>query len=231
MNAVPGRRQRRPSGGRPGLPDCLRNGMGARMEFIDTIEALTAHYGTPGEPARVKVTPGLTPAYRAFVERSRFCILSTVGPDGTDASPRGDDGPVVTILDPRTLALPDWRGNERIDSLRNIVADGRVSLMFFVQGSNTVIRVNGRARLTADAALRARFERDGRQPRTVAVIAVAEVYSQCARALVRAGLWSGEDRAQGLPTVGDMLRDATDGRIDGAAYDAAWPARAAGSMW
>lgn len=201
------------------------------MEFIDTLEALTALYGTPSEAARIKVTPVLTPSYCAFVERSRFCVLSTVGPEGTDASPRGDEGPVVAILDPRTLALPDWRGNERLDSLRNIVTDSRVSLMFFVQGSNTVIRVNGRARLTADPALRSHFTRDGRQPRTVAVVDVAEVYAQCARALMRSALWSGVDMAQGLPSLGDMLQEITEGRFDGAAFDEAWPARAAASMW
>ena len=201
------------------------------MDFIDSIEALEALYGTPSEAARIKVTPRLTRAYAAFIARSRFCILSTVGPGGTDASPRGDDGPVVAMLDEATLALPDWRGNQRLDSLRNLVADGRVSLMFFVQGSNTVLRVNGRARVTADATLCARFARDGRQPRTVAVIAIAEAYPQCARALMRSALWSGEDHATGLPTVGEMLREITDGAFDGAGYDAEWPGRAAATMW
>lgn len=201
------------------------------MKFIEGVEALEKHYGVPGEAARVKVAPQLTRCYAAFVERSRFCVLSTVGPGGVDASPRGDEGPVVEVLDPRTLALPDWRGNERIDSLRNIVTDGRASLMFFVQGSNTVIRVNGRARVTADAAMRERFDRGGLRPRTVIVLEIAEVYSQCARALLRAALWSGEDRSTGLPSVGDMLREITDGAFDGAAYDVAWPERAAKTMW
>jgi uncharacterized protein len=200
-------------------------------QLIATLDALHRHYGTPGQASTVKVTAALTPAYRAFLERARFCILSTVGPEGTDASPRGDDGPVVRIMDSGTLLLPDWKGNERIDSLRNIVRDGRVSLMFFVNGSNTVIRVNGTAQLTADADLCASFAKDGKAPRTVALITLHEVYSQCARALMRGGLWSGEDRSAGLPTVGDMLREITEGGIDGAAYDAAWPARAAGTMW
>lgn len=201
------------------------------MDWITTTEDLHALYGTPGEAATVKVRPQLTPAYRAHIERSRFCILSTIGPEGTDGSPRGDAGPVCTVLDPATLALPDWRGNERLDSLRNIVRDGRVSLMFLVNGSTTAMRVNGRARLTADPTLRARFEHQGKLPRTVIVIAIAEVYSQCARAILRAGLWSGEDRSAGLPSVGDMLREITEGAIDGAAYDRAWPERAAGTMW
>lgn len=113
------------------------------MRFIETVEELEGQYGTPGEAAVLKVARRMTPAYRAWITRARLCILSTVGPEGTDASPRGDDGPVVAELDPGTLALPDWKGNERIDSLRNIVRDPRVSLMFFVPGSNNVIRVNG----------------------------------------------------------------------------------------
>jgi uncharacterized protein len=199
--------------------------------MITTLDELHALYGTPGEAATVKVTPHLTPAYRAWVERSRFCILTTVGPEGTDASPRGDDGPVVTILDARTLALPDWRGNDRIDSLRNIVRDGRVSLMFMVPGSNNVIRVNGTAKLSTDADLRARFARDGAQPRSIAIVTIAEVYSQCARALIRSGLWTSGDQSAGLPSVGTMLREISEGGIDGAAYDAAWPVRAAKTMW
>jgi PPOX class probable FMN-dependent enzyme len=201
------------------------------MQAITTLDDLHSHYGTPGTAATAKVTPRLTAAYRAFIDRSRFCILTTVAPEGTDASPRGDEGPVVTVIDPGTLALPDWKGNERIDSLRNIVRDGRVSLMFLVPGSNTALRVNGTAIVTADAAFRARFTRDGAQPRTVIVVTIAEVYSQCARALIRSGLWTSGDQSAGLPSVGDMLREITEGGIDGAAYDAEWPARAAKTMW
>ncbi|MFT4149300.1 MAG: pyridoxamine 5'-phosphate oxidase family protein [Paracoccaceae bacterium] len=201
------------------------------MDWITDLDRLHGHYGTPSDPAVIKVAPRLTPAYAAWIGRSRFCILSTVGPEGTDASPRGDDGPVVAMLDPGTLALPDWKGNERIDSLRNVVRDPRVSLMFFIPGSNNVMRVNGTARLTADEGLRQRFARKEALPRTVAVIAIAEVYSQCARAILRSRLWMAGDESAGLPTVGDMLRDATEGRFDGAAYDANWKARAAGSMW
>ena len=201
------------------------------MDWITTLDDLHAHYGTPGTPALAKVTPHLTPAYRAFLDRSRFCILSTVGPEGTDGSPRGDEGPVVTVLDAQTVALPDWKGNERIDSLRNILRDGRVSLYFIIPGSTTSVRINGIARLTADAALRARFARDGKEPRTVIVIAVAEVYSQCARALQRSALWTSGDQSAGLPTVGQMLQDASDGTIDGQAYDAERASRAHLGMW
>ncbi|MCZ4352691.1 pyridoxamine 5'-phosphate oxidase family protein [Roseovarius aestuarii] len=200
------------------------------MEFVKDIAALEALYGTPSVPAMRKVATRLTPLYRKWIMVSRFCVLSTVGPEGTDGSPRGDDGPVVLELDDRTLAMPDWRGNNRMDSLRNIVADGRVSLMFMVPGSNTVVRVNGEARVTTDADLCARFEAKGRLPRSVIVIKISEVYAQCARAPLRAGLWHRDDSAE-VPAFGDILAELTDGEVGGAAYEAASAARLTDSMW
>ncbi len=198
---------------------------------IDTLEKLEALYGTPGAPTLRKVARRMTPAYRAWIARSRFCVLTTVGPEGTDGSPRGDDGPVVLELDPGRLALPDWRGNDRIDSLRNVVRDGRVSLMFLVRGSTNAVRVNGQATLSADPELLARFERGGKLPRSVILVEIGEIYFQCARAVMRAGLWSGADDSAGLPTAGDILAEMTEGAVGGAAYDAAWPGRAAASLW
>ncbi len=200
------------------------------MRWIETEGALEALYGTPGQPALRKVSDHLTPLYRKWIMASRFCVLTTVGAQGTDGSPRGDDGPVVLELEPQTLAMPDWRGNNRLDSLRNIVTDGRVSLMFMVPGSNTVVRVNGQARLTDDADLRARFAAGKATPATVIVIRIAEVYTQCARAVMRADLWTRDDSA-GLPRPGEILAEVTDGAEGGAAYDAAWPKRASETMW
>ncbi len=201
------------------------------MRRISDIPALEALYGVPGAPALRKVARQLTPLYRDWIMASKLCVLSTVGPAGTDGSPRGDDGPVVLELDVKTLAMPDWRGNNRLDSLRNIVADGRVSLMFMVPGSNTVVRVNGTAFLTDDADLRARFEKKSRQPATVIVIEIAEIYTQCARALMRAGTWAGVDESGALPTVGEILAEMTSGEEGGAAYDQDWGPRAAKTMW
>lgn len=200
-------------------------------ERIRSVVALEALYGTPGAPAVRKVASRLTPLYRAWIMASKFCVLTTVGPDGTDGSPRGDDDPVVEELDPGTLLMPDWRGNNRLDSLRNIVQDGRVSLMFMVPGSHNVVRVNGTAWLTSDAEMRARFDRQGRLPATVIVIEIIEIYTQCARALMRAGLWSGDEVPADLPTVGEILSEMTDGVEGGEAYDQAWGARAAKTMW
>lgn len=201
------------------------------MKVIETIEALEALYpAKPSEPATVKVTDRLTPTYRAWIAASRFCVVSTVGPEGTDASPRGEDGPVALELNAQTLAIPDWKGNNRLDTLRNIVRDGRVSLMFMVPGSMNVMRVNGTAVLSDDPDLTQRFENRGRHPKSVIVVTIREVYSQCARAVLRAGLWDRDD-SQGLPTVGDMLRDVTNGGFDGATYDLEWSARAKDSLW
>ncbi|MEJ6404148.1 pyridoxamine 5'-phosphate oxidase family protein [Yoonia sp. 2307UL14-13] len=197
---------------------------------ITDIAALEALYGTPGEASLIKVADHLTPLYAKWIMTSRLCIVSTVGPSGTDGSPRGDDGPVVQSLDPKTLLLPDWRGNNRMDTLRNIVADGRISLLFLVPGSNNVIRVNGTAIVSVAPDLLERFGQAGRLPRSVVVITVAEVYSQCARALMRARVWGSGDESGDLPGVGDLLAEQK-ADFDGAAYDAAWGDRAAKTMW
>ncbi len=201
------------------------------MQYIQTLDELEDIYGAPATASVRKVATQLTPLYRKWIMASRFCVLSTVGPEGTDGSPRGDDGPVVLEIDPHTLALPDWRGNNRIDTLRNIVRDDRISLMFMIPSSNNVVRVNGRARVTCDDAVRAEFEFKGKQPRTVIVIKIEEIYSQCARAVMRAGLWDQPDAPIDLPTVGEILAEQTDGEVGGQAYDEAWGVRAAKTMW
>ncbi|NKX73862.1 pyridoxamine 5'-phosphate oxidase family protein [Rhodobacteraceae bacterium R_SAG3] len=201
------------------------------MNFVASIEDLEALYGTPGAPSLRKVARQMTPLYRKWIMASRLCMLATVGPEGTDDSPRGDDGPVVLELDPGTLALPDWYGNNRIDSLRNIVRDGRVSLMFLVPGSNNVVRVNGTAKVTADLDLLQRFDKAGKLPRTVIVIKINEIYSQCARALMRSRIWTSGNEADGLPSMGEILAEQTAGEEGGRAYDEEWAPRAAKTMW
>lgn len=199
--------------------------------MIEIIEDLEALYGAPGAASLRKVAPRMTPVYRRWIMASRFCVLTTVGPEGTDGSPRGDDGPVVTEIDAKTLAMPDWRGNNRMDSLRNIVRDPRVSLMFMVPGSTSVVRVNGTARITADANMLTRFERDGANPRSVILIDITEIYFQCARAIMRARLWTAGDESAALPTPGEMLKEATSGEVGGEKYDAEWTERAKKTMW
>lgn len=200
------------------------------MRRIEDIAALEALYGTPSEASLRKVAGRLTPAYRKWIAASRFCVVSTVGPNGTDGTPRGDDGPVVLELDPGTLALPDWRGNNRLDSLRNLVTDGRISLMFMVPGDNSVVRVNGKAWLTDDEALRGRFARKSMLPATVAVIEIAEVYAQCPKALLRSGLWDRDDSAE-TPSLGEILDEMTSGEIEAGTWDRTYPERARQTLW
>ncbi|MBF9048070.1 pyridoxamine 5'-phosphate oxidase family protein [Rhodobacterales bacterium LSUCC0031] len=200
------------------------------MQIIDSLTTLTALYDQPSPLSLTKVARALTPRYRDWISASRFCILSTVGPDGTDASPRGDDGPVVRIVDDHTLWLPDWRGNNRLDCLRNIVTDGRVSLMFMVAGSSNVVRINGQAVLTDDPEITATFTQDGKHPKLVVVISLHEIYFQCAKAIMRAGLWSGQSAPANLPKAGQFLRE-MDREIDDEAYDSTYPTEAAKRMW
>lgn len=201
------------------------------MKPITSIHALEQLYAEPGGASLKKVASKLTGHYRSWIERSRFCVVSTVGPEGTDGSPRGDETSVAKVLDDETLALPDWRGNNRIDTLKNIVRDGRISLMFMVVGSGNVVRINGTAIVTADLALLQKFERRGKLPRTALVISIGEVYVQCARAPIRAELWSGIDQSEGLPSVGQIMSEICEGTFDGESYDRDWPERARRTMW
>jgi hypothetical protein len=201
----------------------------SRVASIAELEAL---YGTPGPASTRKVADRITPAYRRLIEAAPFCALATSGPEGLDVSPRGDAaGRLVRIADERTLILPDRRGNDRIDSLRNVVRDPRLALMFLIPGWDNALRINGRGHVEAGADLLASLSVDGKAPRSAVVIAVDEIYFQCARATIRAGLWSGASAPAGLPTAGDILAGMTDGAVGGADYDAAWLARAATTMW
>jgi PPOX class probable FMN-dependent enzyme len=200
------------------------------MRRIETVEQLSGLYEPPMQLALDKVADHLTPLYRDWIEGARFCILSTVGPEGVRGSPRGDDGPVVRVHDAQTLLLPDWKGNNRLDALRDIVSDGRVALLFMVPGSKTTVRVNGRAWLTDDHALRESFARKGILPATVVVIEIAEVFTQCAKALMRSGLWSRDDK-DSVPTVGQILAQMSEGPFDAADYDQGYEARAIPKMW
>jgi uncharacterized protein len=203
------------------------------MSFVTSVEELESIYGRPGETSLVKEADRLTPQYRRFIEASPFMALATVGPEGLDCSPRGELGGVVHIEDEKTLMLPDRRGNNRIDSLRNVVRDPRVGLLFLIPGSGSTLRLNGRARISADAELLSRFAVDGKPPRSVMVIAVETVFFQCARAIVRSALWNPEHHVdpKSLPTPGQILAEMSGERVGGAAYDREWPERARKTMW
>ena len=201
------------------------------MRPVATLAELEALYPSAPAPAATrKVTDRITPDYAQLIAASPFAVLATVGPEGLDCSPRGDGPGFARLADERTLLLPDRRGNNRLDSLRNVVRDPRVALLFLIPGSGTTFRVNGTAFVTADATLRESFRVEGREPASVLVVAVREAYFQCARAIVRARLWTAPP-AVDLPTPGEILATLTDGGVGGARYDAEWPARAAATLW
>jgi PPOX class probable FMN-dependent enzyme len=200
------------------------------MKTIESIADLEELYGKPLGLSLKKVVSHITPLYKQWIEASRFVVITTVGEEGCDASPRGDQANVVKVVDPKTLWCPDWQGNNRLDSLRNIVEDGRISLMFMVPGCNNVVRVNGRAKLTVDEEVTGAFARPGNVPKTVIVITARELYFQCAKALMRSELWLSENETHRVPTAGQFIRE-VDGGFDSESYDTGYAEYAKSKMW
>lgn len=206
----------------------------ASEHTIDTLERLESLLGPLSEASVAKELPRVHPGYRAMIEASPFAVLATLGPGGLDASPRGDPAGFVQVLDDdKTLLLPERRGNNRADSLRNIVADPRVALLFLIPGVGETLRVNGRARISVAPELLARFVVNGQPPKCVLVITAESVYFQCGRALQRSRLWDAvpPGAPRPVPTPGALLASITQGAFDGAAYDRALPARQQATLY
>lgn len=207
-------------------------------DTITTLDELSAHYPAAPAPASlIKELDHVDANYAAMIAASPFCVLATSGPGGLDCSPRGDAPGFVRVTDARTLMLPDRRGNNRLDTLKNIIADPRVGLLFLIPGIGETLRVNGRATLSVAPDLLASFAVQGKAPASVIVIAVESVYFQCSRAVVRADLWAGP-RAEiaALPKAGQILHDITAARtpanvFDGEAYDKALPERLKATLY
>ena len=204
--------------------------MSAIVRNVTELEAL---YGQPVAAATVKEVARITPHYRTYIEASPFVSLATSGPEGLDCSPRGDRPGFVRVHDEKTLMLPDRRGNNRIDSLRNIVRDPRVALLFLIPGVGNTLRVNGRAEISVDPVLLDSFAVGDKPPRSVTVITVDAVYFQCARALVRSELWNPARHRdpKELPSAGQILAALSDDKVGGEPYDREWPERAAKTLW
>ncbi len=203
------------------------------MSIITSVAELEALYGTPNDASTVKEVDWITPHYRAYIDAAPFVALATSGPEGLDCSPRGDLAGFVRVHDRKMLMLPDRRGNNRVDSLRNIVRDPRVALLFMIPGVGNTLRVNGRAHLSVDPDLLASFAVDGKAPRSVMVMTVDTIFFQCARALVRSELWNPARHVdpKGLPSAGEILAALSQDRVGGEEYDRAWPERARQTMW
>ena len=201
--------------------------LSAGQYLIRDEAALTALYGEASAGAIAKEIDYIHPHYRAMIEASPFMTLSTVGPEGLDCSPRGDPAGFVHVVDEKTLLIPDRRGNNRADSLRNIVRDPRVALLFLIPGVGETLRINGRAAISTDPALIERFPFRGTLPRSVIVVTADRVYFQCPKALVRSELWNpGKhiDR-KSLPSSGTIMAAITKGELGGPEYDRVYPER------
>jgi uncharacterized protein len=195
---------------------------------ITSTEQLEALYSdAPYGPALFKETDRITAQYRKLIEAAPFVVLATSGPDGLDCSPRGDPPGFVRVADETTLIVPDRRGNNRIDSLRNLVRDPRISLLFLIPGVGETMRINGRAKISTDPKLTESFVVNGKVPKCVLAVTVEKAYFQCTKAIIRSKLWdpaSIVDRKT-LPTPGSILAEITDGKMGGPEHDKAAPAR------
>jgi PPOX class probable FMN-dependent enzyme len=202
--------------------------MGGDEYLITTTEQLETFYNeAPYGPALFKETDRITAQYRKLIEAAPFVVLATSGPDGLDCSPRGDPPGFVRVVDETTLIIPDRRGNNRIDSLRNLVRDPRISLLFLIPGVGETMRINGRAKISIDPKLTESFVVNGKVPKCVLVVTVEKAYFQCTKAIIRSKLWdpaSIVDRKT-LPTPGSILAEITDGKMGGPDHDKAAPAR------
>jgi uncharacterized protein len=200
---------------------------------ITSLDALTALYGEVNPNSLRKELPHLSPEYRSWIERSPFMGVATIGPEGLDCSPRGDAvGQLVRIADDRTVLFADRRGNNRLDTMKNLVRDPRISLLFLIPGINECLRINGTAVVTTDDALRQQFAMDGKLPITVVVVTIGTVYFQCGRAVIRSGLWdqSLQLTRDDVPTAGAMTKSASP-EFDAATYDQQLPERQQATLY
>jgi hypothetical protein len=201
--------------------------------IVTGVEALERLYGVPFGPSIAKEADRITLHYRAFIEAAPFFAFASSGPDGMDCSPRGDAPGFVRVADEKTLLIPDRRGNNRIDTLRNILHDPHVALLFLIPGCGETIRVNGRARISADPVLLQSFLVDGKAPRTVIIVSVERIYYQCAKAIVRSKLWDASRHVEraSLPSAGTILADLTQGKVGGPEHDRAAPERLKATLY
>jgi PPOX class probable FMN-dependent enzyme len=201
---------------------------------ISTLAELETLYPEPVyPPAKVKETSRITDGYRALIDASPFFALATNGPDGLDCSPRGDPKGFVRVLDDKTIVVPDRRGNNRIDSLRNLIHDPRVALLFLIPGVSETLRIMGRATICTDPELCASFTMQGKAPRSVLVIAVEKVFFQCAKAIVRSKLWDSATQVERstLPTSGKILAEISGGTVGGDEHDRVYPERVKATIY
>jgi uncharacterized protein len=199
--------------------------MDQREHLVTTVEDLEALYGRPSGAAVAKEIDHISQGYRALIEAAPFVVIATCGPEGLDCSPKGDAPGFIRILDDRTLAIPDRRGNNRIDGFRNIVRDPRVALLFLIPGVGETLRVNGRAVISTDPALTGSFAVNGKAPRCVLIVSIEKIFFHCSKAVVRSHLWERKIDRKSLPSTGTIIAELTSGKLGGETYDRALPER------
>jgi PPOX class probable FMN-dependent enzyme len=203
-------------------------GADGQDHVITTTEQLEALYAdAPYGPALIKEVDHITPQYRKLIEAAPFVVIATSGPEGLDCSPRGDPPGFVRVMDEKTLVIPDRRGNNRIDSLRNLVRDPRISLLFLIPGVGETMRVNGRAKISTDPKLTETFDVNGKVPKCVLLVTVDTAYFQCTKAIIRSKLWDPASKVdrKTLPTPGSIIAELTDGKMGGPEHDRLAPER------
>lgn len=201
-----------------------------RIADVATLERL---YGAPVGAAVEKEIDYIHPHYRRLIEASPFVVLATCGPEGLDVSPRGDPAGFVSVEDEKTVLIPDRRGNNRVDSLRNIIGNPYVALLFLIPGVGETLRVNGRAVISTQPALLERFGMDARLPRSVIVVNVDTVFVQCSRAIWRSKLWDADQQIErsSLPSLGTIISDISEARVEKESYDAGLYERLKSSLY
>ncbi len=178
-------------------------------DYITSEAELTALYGAHDTVvATIKEIDHISDHYRMFIDLSPLVMVATSGPGGLDCTPRGDPRGFVRVVDKHTVMLPDRRGNNRIDTLRNLVHDPRIALLFLIPGIGRMLRINGRARISVDAELCASFKLEGKVPRSVIVVTAERVYTHCPRALMRSRVWDPANHLEesALPSHGTMMK-------------------------
>ena len=194
---------------------------------VKSVDQLEQIYGQPIPTSIVKEVDRLNEVYRKLVEAAPFVVIATSGPDGLDCSPKGDLPGFVRIVDDKTLMIPDRPGNNRLDGFKNLMSDPRIALLFLIPGCAETLRVNGRASVSVDPALRESFAVNGKPARAVLVVDIETVFFHCAKAIVRAKLWdpAAQVDRKDLPSAGKIIAEVSGGKLGGEQYDKEAPAR------
>jgi len=201
--------------------------------LVQSVEQLESLYGEPMPTSIAKEIDHINDGYRKMIEAAPFVIIATSGPGGLDCSPKGDAAGFIRIVDDKTLMIPDRPGNNRLDGFKNLMSDPRIALLFLIPGVGETLRVNGRAEVSADPALRESFAVNGKPARGVLIVHVETVFFHCTKAIMRAKLW--DPKAQiprtALPSTGTLIAEVTGGKLGGEQYDKEAPARAQAMLY